>query len=105
MRLKGWDGPEVLAFEVLNVGRATLTATGYSIYAVGTGMSYSPIGDQIGRELPFRLEPGEAETWQADLQDARALVHSLAAAIGKSATRVNMSVGLETKQEFNPAHG
>ena len=99
MRSHGWDGPEVLAIEVINVGRATLTVTGYSIHAVGTGMSYSPIGDRIGRELPFRLEPGEAETWYADMQDARALVHSLAA-LGKSATRVNMSVSLGTRQEL-----
>lgn len=104
MRSQGWDGPEILAIEVVNIGRAKLTVTGYSIRAVGTGMSFSLVGDGVkGRVLPFRLEPGEAQTWYAEMQDVRALVRS-AAAIGKSATRVNMSVRLGTGQERVTSH-
>lgn len=98
LRSQGWDGPEVLAIEVINVGRSTLTVRTYSVHAIGSGMSYTPIGDVIGKPLPFRLEPGESETWYSDMQDARALVSSLPA-LGKSATHVNMSVSLGTKEE------
>lgn len=103
MRSQGWDGPEVLAIEVINVGRVTVTIRSYSVIAIGSGMSYTPIGNAIGKALPFRLEPGESETWYSDVQDAHALVRSVRE-IGKSATHVNMSVGLGTKEDRKTRH-
>lgn len=102
MRSQGWDGIEVIAAEVINVGRAPVIVTRYSVHAVGAGMSYTPLRDWIGPDLPFRLEPGASETWYSDIADARALVHSLGA-IGKSATHVYMTVTLGTKEEKRTA--
>lgn len=98
MRAQGWNGAEVIGIEVINIGRAPVTIKSYSVHAVGGGMAYTPHGDIIGRGLPYRLEAGESETWYSDMQDARALLHALPA-IGKSASRVRMSVSLGTKQE------
>jgi len=98
MRSQGWTGREVVALEVINVGRAIVTIKSYSVHAVGGGMSYTPHGDIVGPPLPFRLEPGESETWYSDMQDARALVRSLKV-VGKSATRVRMAASLGTGKE------
>jgi len=98
MRSQGWSGREVLGIEVVNIGRANVTIKKYSVHPAGGGMSYTPHGDAIGPSLPFRLEPGESETWYSDMQDARALLKSLKV-IGRSATRVRMGVNLGTGDE------
>lgn len=98
MRRQGWDGPEVIGVEVVNVGRAPVSVRGYSVQAIGGGMSLRPVGDIVGPALPFRLEPGESETWYSDARDARALLSSLAA-IGRQSRSVRMAVSLGTGQE------
>lgn len=98
MRPQGWNGPEVVAIEVINVGRAPVTIRSYAVHAAGTGMSFIPHGDRIGPDLPFRLEAGESETWYAEMSDARALVESVRA-IGRDSSEVFMSVSLGTKHE------
>jgi hypothetical protein len=98
LRAQGWNGREVLAIEVINVGRSPVTVTSYSVLAVGTGAAYKPVGDAIGPILPYRLEPGESETWYSDMNDARALIHALAS-INKRASKVLMTVTLGTQTE------
>lgn len=98
MRAQGWNGPEVIGIEVINVGRAPVSIRSYSVQAVRGGMAYLPHGDARGPALPFRLEAGESATWYSDMDDARALVHSLSS-IGKTATHVRMVANLGTKQE------
>lgn len=98
MRRQGWDGPEVIGVEVINVGRAPVSVRGYSVKAIGGGMSLRPVGDIVGPPLPFKLEPGESETWYSDARDARALLSSLAA-IGRTSRSVRMAVSLGTGQE------
>lgn len=61
-------------------------------------MSLRPVGDIVGPPLPFKLEPGESETWYSDARDARALLSSLAA-IGRTSRSVRMAVSLGTGQE------
>lgn len=71
---EGLVGREVLGITVTNIGRATVTITRYSVESVGGPLSFTPLGSQIGPKLPYRLPPGESETWYADMDDVYALV-------------------------------
>lgn len=81
-----------------NVGRAPVTVTRYSAILIRGALSFSPIGSQIGPALPFRLQPGESDSWYADMLDVNALVQAAAAVNKKRKVRrkVCMSVELET---------
>lgn len=76
LRGQGVTGQEVLAIEVVNVGRAPVTVTKYGATLRGAEVSVTPVHDTIGKSLPFRLEPGESETWAIDITSVRALVHA-----------------------------
>src|SRR5215471_18795961 len=58
---QGYTQP-IIAVEVRNVGRMAVTVQRWSIKHT-RGVSFAPFGAQIGPELPYRLEPGAAETW------------------------------------------
>jgi hypothetical protein len=66
-------GMPVIAVTVRNVGRADVTVQRWSIKHEASGLAFVPIGDSIGKELPFRLAAGASETWAADLRTALAL--------------------------------
>ena len=90
VRAEGFTGTEVLGVTVTNIGRAPVTVSKYSANLVKAGFSFSPIGNRIGPELPFRLPPGESETWYA---------HALASAtatVKRHCGKVSMSVELGT---------
>lgn len=71
VRAEGFTGREVIGVSVTNLGRAPVRVDRYSCELVHGGLSYTPIGDAIGPPLPFRLAPGETETWYALGEDAR----------------------------------
>ncbi|MFB9749216.1 phosphoribosylamine--glycine ligase [Leifsonia shinshuensis] len=98
MRHQVFVGPEVVGVDVINVGRLPLTVSEYSLRVKGGQFSFVPHGEVIGRPLPFRLEPGESETWYVDAADARALarVHR---DMGKRVAEVFMAVKLGTREE------
>lgn len=96
MRQQGFTGSEVIGIAVTNVGRAPVRIDRYSAGLVRGGMSLSPVGNAIGPALPFRLPPGETETWYAHADDARALIEATRS-IGRAASlHVYMSVELGT---------
>lgn len=74
IRAQGYGGPEVLAIEVTNFGRAPVTVTKYAVILVGSGVSYLPVGAALGPELPFRIQPGEGESWYTDMATVRRFV-------------------------------
>lgn len=96
VRAEGFTDMEVLGVTVTNVGRVPVTVSKYSVAVVGSGLSYTPLGSQIGPELPLRIEAGESETWYADMQDVRALVESAASINKAGRRRVRMTVELGT---------
>lgn len=98
LRTQGFNGPEVLGVQVINIGRLPVTLTSYTVKVFGGGMSYSPLADSIGPSLPFRLEAGESETWYVDFKYVRALASS-DQAVGKDVSRAYMTVDLATKHE------
>ncbi|RBM16595.1 phosphoribosylamine--glycine ligase [Prauserella sp. PE36] len=95
VRAQGGNGPEVLALEVANVGRAAVTITSYEARLKGTGTAFGPIRDHMGPQLPHRLQPGERATWYIEMQSVRALVHA-GQVIAKGAREVDMAVTLGT---------
>ncbi|RZU16420.1 hypothetical protein EV645_3985 [Kribbella rubisoli] len=95
IREQGYDGTEVLGVQVVNHGRAQVTVTRYSIALAGTGMSYHLIGDAMGPPLPHRIQPGEAETWYADMDTVHRFVYA-AQAIKEGAREVFIEVTLGT---------
>ncbi|WP_156794808.1 phosphoribosylamine--glycine ligase [Curtobacterium sp. BH-2-1-1] len=93
---QGLVAREVIGIAVTNVGRAPVRIDRYSLHPVGGPVSLTPHGDAVGPELPFRLPPGETETWYAYADDARRLTHS-AHSIGHiTSRRFYMSVELGT---------
>ena len=98
VRAEGFLGMEVLGITVANVGRMPVTVRRYSVHAVGAGFAFTPMGEAIGPDLPYRLEPGDSETWYAEMQSARALLSSIRS-IGRQASRVYMTVELGTGEE------
>lgn len=93
---EGFTGEEVIGIAVTNVGRAPVRVDKYSVHLARGGMTFTPIGDAIGPALPFRLPPGETETWFALADDGRRLV-SATRSIGQIASSdVYMSVELGT---------
>jgi len=93
---EGFDRQEVIGIAVTNVGRAPVRIDRYGVHLAEGGFSFYPIGDAIGPILPFRLAPGETETWLADANDARRLI-TTTRAIGKKASNdVFMQVELGT---------
>jgi len=96
VRAEGFTGEEVIGISVTNIGRSPVRVDRYSVELTRGGMSFSPIGDAVGPELPFRLPPGESETWYARHSDALRLLHSMRS-IGRAPSRtVRMSVQLGT---------
>jgi len=89
------SGQEVLAIEVVNVGRAPVTVTRYGAHVRGSDVTATPMRDAIGKELPFRLESGEAETWAIDIDSVRRLVDA-GQVLEPGARVVDMTVDLAT---------
>jgi hypothetical protein len=73
---QGLGGKEVLAVEVVNHGRSQVTVAKYALCTEGGSLSYRPVGDTVGPELPFRLQAGESATWYVDMDDVDALAGS-----------------------------
>jgi hypothetical protein len=81
---------------VTNVGRAPVRIDRYGVQLVEGGMSFLPVGDALGPKLPFRLPPGETETWYAKVEDARALVFATRGVVKRVSDDVRMTVELGT---------
>lgn len=96
LRDEGFFDEEVIGVSVTNVGRAPVRIDGYGVELVSGEMSFKPVGDAIGPKLPFRLPPGESETWYARAADARALVGSMGHVRHNTERRVRMTVELGT---------
>lgn len=92
---EGFTGRDVLGVTVTNLGRAPVTVTKYSTILIGGALSFSPIGSQIGPILPFRLQPGESESWYADMLDVSALVQTAAAVSKKRKVRRRVCMAVE----------
>lgn len=86
---------QLLAIEVTNVGCLRVRVSKYSAELWRGGLSFSPIGEAIGKDLPHRLEPGDSETWCAEMEDAVRLVDSMHS-LGKPARGVLVTVTLGT---------
>jgi hypothetical protein len=97
MRSQGWNGPDVLAIEVTNVGRQRAKVVRYGFRQTKglPGVAYSNPG-ALNTPLPVWIEPGESMTWYAELQDAVRLVRATNAVKRISVGRVRMYVELGT---------
>lgn len=93
---QGIVGREVLGIAVTNIGRAPVRVDQYSVELARGGMSFSRVGEVIGPTLPFRLPPGESETWFVELVDASALVSAARSTSPRVSADVRMRVQLGT---------
>lgn len=96
LRAEGFTDAEVVGISVTNVGRAPVRIDRYGVRLKKGGFAYYPIGDAIGPELPFRLAPGETESWLADAADARRLVTTTRKVGRSSSSDVVMEIVLGT---------
>jgi hypothetical protein len=63
---------ELIGVEVFNRGRVGVNITSWRIQAGRE--SYRPVGDQLGPQLPHRLEPGASASWFAPMETVRRVV-------------------------------
>lgn len=96
LRAEGFEGTEIIGITATNIGRAPITIERYTVHSDKGGMAFTPMGIRIGPEFPFRLPPGESQSWYAEMRDARTLIHSVNAVRAARATSVYMSVTLGT---------
>lgn len=66
LRKQGMTGTEVVGVQVTNHGRAPVIVESVSLRPRGGSMSFVPIGERIGPELPHKLEPGANASWFLD---------------------------------------
>jgi hypothetical protein len=65
----------VFAVRVRNIGRLPVTVAGWSI-TTSRGISFTPLGESIGPQLPHRLEAGTSETWAVTGDRVAALIEA-----------------------------
>lgn len=59
-------------------------------------MQFVPIGNVLGPDLPYRLEPGTNASWYVTEDNAARLAHSSREALGELVTGVYMTAQLGT---------
>lgn len=73
LRSQGADGPEMIGIQVTNHGRMPISIESVALHTRGGSMTYMPIGDRIGPDLPFKVEPGTNQSWYMPIRNAQAL--------------------------------
>lgn len=104
LRRQGIDGPPVVGIQVINHGRAPLSVERVSLCTRGGVMQFVPIGDVLGPELPYRLEPGTNASWYVTEDNAARLAHSSRQALGEPVTGVYMTAQLGTGKTVKTPH-
>ena len=74
----GYDR-RVIGVRVINYGRTAARVQSWGIKLKTAGVSFKPLDDSIGPELPHVLEPGAQETWVVDIERAVRLASVTAA--------------------------
>jgi hypothetical protein len=84
---------EVLAIEIINVGRM-----GVSVTRIGTrfsnGMGFFETTNRLNPGLPFRLDPQTNQTFYVSMEPVRAAVYSAQEVLGAGVVRVRGTVEL-----------
>lgn len=96
VRAEGFVGEEVIGVSVTNVGRAAVRIDRYGAEVVRGGVALRPVADSLGPDLPYRLPPGETETWFVKARDARALLDAINGVRRGASREIRMSVELGT---------
>lgn len=89
-------GPPVFGIKVINHGRAPLSVERVALCTRGGVMQFIPIGDVLGPELPYPLEPGTNASWYVTEDNAARLAHTSRQVLGESVTGVYMTAQLGT---------
>lgn len=89
-------GVEVVGVQVTNHGRAPVIVESVSLRPRGGSMSFVPIGERIGPELPHKLEPGANASWFLDHAHAVRLTEASRSAAGEKVSGVYMAAQLGT---------
>lgn len=72
--IPGFVGRDVVGVAVTNVGRAPVRIDRCTVVPRVGPLSFTSHGNTVGQALPYRLPPGETETWYVDADDVRALI-------------------------------
>lgn len=94
--IPGFVGREVIGIAVTNVGRAPVRIDRCTVVPRIGALSFTAHGNIVGPDLPYRLPPGETETWFVDATDVRALITSNAGTNRRASRDVAMTVVLGT---------
>jgi hypothetical protein len=94
MQLEQGYVDRVIVVLVRNVGRLPVSVMEWSVKAEPTGASFRPVGQSIGPDLPYRMDPGTTETWAVRLSEVAGPIEATKKAFGATALRLRGQVGL-----------
>lgn len=96
LRRQGIEGPPVLGIQVTNHGRAPVVVESVQLRPRGGVMRFVPVGERLGPDLPYTLEPGSNASWYLTADHATTLAESSRDVLGEKVTGVYMSAQLGT---------
>lgn len=88
LRSQGGVGSEVVGVQVTNHGRLPVTVEAISLEPRGGKLSYMPVADRIGPDLPHAVAPGTNASWYMPREHATNLVASSREVLGEQVTSV-----------------
>jgi hypothetical protein len=95
-RRQGIDGPAVVGIQVTNRGGALVMVENVAMCPRGGVMRFVPVGERLGPDLPYRLEPGSNASWYMTADHATRLAESSRKVLHENVTGVDMTAHLGT---------
>lgn len=96
LREQGVSGFEAVGIQVTNHGRAPVVIESVKLLPRGGAMMLIPIGERVGPELPYKLEPGANASWFLDHGHAVRLARASRQVLEENVSGVYMSAQLGT---------
>ncbi|MHC6176198.1 phosphoribosylamine--glycine ligase [Glutamicibacter endophyticus] len=93
---QGISGVEAIGIQITNHGRAPVIIEKITLFPRGGTMSLVPLGELIGPDLPYKLEPGANSSWYVDYLHATRLIASSREVLREKVSGVYMSAQLGT---------
>ena len=93
---QGYVSRQVVGVKVVNHGRSPMRVQRWSVIGVGTDLTYTPIEDSVGPNLPEDLPAGANGTWFVDLMPVKAALVTTAEVLGQETRSIRIVVELGT---------
>lgn len=96
LRRQNMSGFEAVGIQVTNHGRAPVIVENVKLLPRVGAMSFIPIGERVGPDLPYKLEPGANASWFLGLHHATKLAATSREILNERVSGVYMTAQLGT---------